>query len=222
MRCSRAAWLVFLLLAAAFVGVGCSHSRGVSRSAPTVSGSDSPPTTPPFPVTIRSSQPVRGASAAAACRAGLLRTSLDPLGLPGASGETITVFKVMNLSPEPCTVRGYPSVSVLDARGSTVAFTYSDGPYGGFAPYVTAIAPQQIRVAAAGSVFFALAKYRCDDGHQLVARTIRIGIPGQEPVTVSGSFVGQLVPVCSGSGNPDPGQTIQISPIEPTVVATLR
>jgi hypothetical protein len=62
-------------------------------------------------------------------------------------------------------------------------------------------------------------KYRCDSGDLSVAKKLRAGLPG---VSISAWLtVIPRYPLIAYCGRKDPGSTVTVSPIEPTVEAGL-
>jgi Domain of unknown function (DUF4232) len=57
--------------------------------------------------------------------------------VPSMTGEHAVLYTLANRGPAACTVRGYPQVTLYDARGRVLRFRYADG--GG--AYVTAASP---------------------------------------------------------------------------------
>lgn len=54
--------------------------------------------------------------------------SLSVLGGGGFAGTSIGVYQFTNTATQPCTLTGYPGVSVVDARGQTVQYPAARAP----------------------------------------------------------------------------------------------
>jgi len=144
---------------------------------------------------------------------------------PGApvspmTGEHAVLYVLVNRGPAACTARGYPQVTLYDARGRVLPFRYAAG--GG--AYVTARKPVTVVLAHGAMAYVLVAKYRCDLGIAQDAATIRLALPvaggqvfsARQPVRVSGP---PGLSYCRG-GPRHPGQLVTISPIEGTPQAT--
>jgi len=161
----------------------------------------------------RPSSPPHGHLARCAAYALLLRPAAP---LPSMTGEHAVLYTLANRGPAACTVRGYPQVTLYDARGRVLPFRYADG--GG--AYVTARKPVTVVLAHGAMAYVLAAKYRCDLGIAQNAATIRLALPAasgqvfssRQPVRVSGP---PGLSYCDG-GPRDPGQLVTISPIEET------
>jgi hypothetical protein len=90
-------------------------------------------------------------------------------------------------------------------------------------PYVTARPSASVTVQPGGAAWILVAKYRCDLGDLRDATTITLTLPGMPgaalsgPVPPDGSGTSTLT-YCRG-GAADPGQTVTVSPIEPSLGA---
>jgi len=136
--------------------------------------------------------------------------------VPSMTGEHAVLYTLANRGPAACTVRGYPQVTLYDARGRVLRFRYADG--GG--AYVTARKPVRVVLAPGAMAYVLAAKYRCDLGIAHNAATIRLALPAasgqvfssRQPLRLSGP---PGLSYCRG-GLRDPGQLVTISPIEAT------
>jgi hypothetical protein len=139
---------------------------------------------------------------------------------PPVTGEHAVLYTLANRGPAACTVRGYPQVTLYDARGRVLPFRYANG--GG--AYVTARKPVTVVLTHGATAYVLAAKYRCDLGIAQNAATIQIVLPAaggqvfssRQPLRLSGP---PGLSYCSG-GPRDPGQLVTISPIEETPQAT--
>ncbi|MGI8681529.1 MAG: DUF4232 domain-containing protein [Mycobacteriales bacterium] len=121
--------------------------------------------------------------------------------------------------PTSCTLVGYPGITLYDAAGAAMPFHYTHG----HSQYVTWAPLMTVTLRPRTSAYLLVAKYRCDVGIVRDAATIRIALPTPHPVVcrgpVSTTGLGVSLSFCRG-GTSDPGQTVAVSPIEPTLLAT--
>jgi len=107
---------------------------------------------------------------------------------------------------------GVHALSFIDRRG---------GP-----PYVTASKPRQVTLPPEKRAYFLVAKYRSDGRVLHPATTIhvsRIGLGGLATLNLSGAGAQEL-DYCQrspGDQQTDPGNYVTVSPVEPTIQATL-
>lgn len=139
--------------------------------------------------------------------------------LSPATGEHGLIIAVTGLAPRPCTVTGYPAVEFVDAAGHRIRFDYlySKGQY------VTHRRPAPVTVGGGAVAYFLVAKYRCDVHDADAAAGMNLVLPDQG-TTYSvplGWAVGDIS-FCSGPRSPDPGNSIEISPFEPSPDALAR
>ncbi|MGZ4747163.1 MAG: DUF4232 domain-containing protein [Oryzihumus sp.] len=149
-------------------------------------------------------------------------TSMLKLGrgeaVSAMTGEHALIFRLTNGGTQPCSVSGYPAVTLLDGHGAAMPFRYTHGQ----SQYVTHARPESLLLPPTASAYFLVAKYRCDVGSAGDAVTIRVSL-GTNAATLIGRAAGPVEGVlsyCLG-GPADPGQVVDISPIEATPGATL-
>jgi len=111
---------------------------------------------------------------ATACDGGAWRVAQSDVAWSEATGRHTATFVVVNDSRGACTLRGYPTIVLLDAGGRTLAFSYSHRGD----QMITRDAPRSVRVGAGGRAFFAFDKYRCDLRATAVARFALVRLPG--------------------------------------------
>ncbi len=200
---AMAAAMVVSLLAG-----GCSSGVVTAHHARTAAGDRRP------------SSPMASGTPAAVTAAGLPRCPARSLALrlgPFVSlmtGEEATLYTLTNRGSGACTLRGYPRVVLYDARGARLPFRYASG--GG--EYVTPARPVTVVLARGASAYVLVAKYRCDTGIARSAAAMRLTLAAAHGATFAGRQPTGL-PYCRG-GPQDPGQTITVSPVEPTPQAT--
>ena len=109
--------------------------------------------------------------------------------VPPMTGEHAVLYTLANRGPAACTVRGYPQVTLYDARGRALPFRYANG--GG--AYVTARKPVTVVLAHGAMAYVLAAKYRCDLGIAQNAATIRLALPAAGRPGVQLTPAGQAV-----------------------------
>jgi hypothetical protein len=158
----------------------------------------------------------RAAPATPRCPARALVLRPGP-ALSMMTGEHAIMYKLTNQGAGSCAVTGYPRVVLYAASGKALPFRYAHG--GG--PYVTARKPDQVVLAPGASAYVLVAKYRCDLGIVATVTAVRVTMPVPDGATFTRhAAIGRpILSYCRG-GPRDPGQTVTVSPIEPTAQAT--
>ena len=131
-----------------------------------------------------------------------------------ATGENATVFTLTNRGKSACHLYGHPSVSLYDNKGHVLPFRYT---WAG-TQYVAQTAPKMVVLRPGARAYFLVAKYRCDIGIAMVAKTIRV-----YPPNTTQQLIGRAAPsvdvggfmYCKGRSK-DPGQLIEVSPVRAT------
>lgn len=157
---ARARQLRRRLLAAA--GVAIATALGLSIYALVTGGTNKTATA------ARGRSHTAGCGVAAGWRLRLDGTWSEP------TGQHTAPLAIARTGGSACTLYGYPTISLLDARGKTLPFRYSH--HGDLV--VAAHPPRAVHVGGHGSAFFLLNKYRCDVRATDVARTLQVGLPG--------------------------------------------
>jgi Protein of unknown function (DUF4232) len=151
------------------------------------------------------------------CDSSMLRFSLGPDVSP-MTGEQAELFELRNRSAGSCVLHGYPGVR-LTHRATTLRFAYERG--GG---YVTRHRPQRVTLASGDRAYFLVAKYRCDGSDLHTTTAIRAALPGHGGrLTVRLNQGETGFDYCKRyPGDPpvDPGNRIDVSPVEATASAT--
>jgi hypothetical protein len=128
-----------------------------------------------------------------------------------ATGQHTVLYEMRNGSSRPCTLNGYPQITIFDGKGEPVPFIYA----GHGDQMITNSKPHLVVVEPAGVAYFGVNKYRCDRGD--VTEPVRIDIR-----LVNGArFVAAINDMRSFAycGPDDPGDAVSISPLEQTQVA---
>lgn len=197
---------------ALLAATGCASAGSAHRTS-------SAPVIRPAAGTVSTARPARVKGTPMRCRARSLAlrpgTYVSPM-----TGEHAELYALKNRSSAACTLTGYPHVLLYGSRGAVLQFHYVSG--GG--TYVTRDKPAAVVLARGASAWVQVAKYRCDLGEAGTAATIKLTLRAAHGVTFAGrETVGGLgsedLSYCRG-GPRDPGQTVEISPIEPTQSAT--
>lgn len=165
--------------------------------------------------------PAAASRALMACQSAALALGYGP-EVPAMTGEHGDFYELINRGASACTLAGYPDVTLQDASGAVLPFRYRHR----HSQYVTGAGPVTVTLRPGAAAWVLVAKYRCDIGIGTAAMTIRVTVPGARraaparPVSSGGAGVSNLY-YCRG-GTRDPGQTIGVSPFEPTLQATVR
>jgi hypothetical protein len=156
--------------------------------------------------------PATGSSPTAPrCSRSVLALSGPLEGFGGVTGEHQLTYAVQNTGAA-CSLEGYPTVRLFDP--GPMPFVYDDKhPFG---PFLSMAPPREVVIAAHGSAYFEVVKYRCDAGDGSFATSIQVTLPD-----AGGSFVEKLAPpdrslsTCVGQVD-DPGNVVSVSPIRAT------
>lgn len=148
-----------------------------------------------------------------ACRLSQLRIQSGPSVTP-KTGQNPLSFVLTNRANTTCTLRGYPTVELLDRRGKRLPFVITHRGD----QMVTSRPPTRAFVRAGGTAFVVINKYRCDVRSFDVARTLRLGLPGQRRMARQ-IRLGRVASFAY-CGNGDPGSIVAVSPFEPSLAAT--
>jgi hypothetical protein len=135
------------------------------------------------------------------------------------TGEHAVLYTLTNHGPTSCLLLGYPTVSLTDSAGRSLPFQYRHTQ----THYVTSSPPPAVVLNPGGTGYFLLAKYRCDIGVAANAAAITVHLPNQDPplnapAAAPGATGVSTLSYCQG-GASDPGQTVEVSPFEPTQAA---
>ena len=139
------------------------------------------------------------------CQIAHMRLSFGPLVSEATGQSTVSVVLTNRLS-HSCTLRGYPTIALLDGRSRKLSFSYSH--HGD--QMITSKKPAAVRVAAGGSAIFLFNKYRCDVRALNVARTLRVALPGSDIVRPVRMQQYPIITYCRQA----PSLTVAVSPIE--------
>ena len=131
-----------------------------------------------------------------------------------ATGEGAVVFTFTNHGKFTCHLYGHPGVSLYDNKGSVLPFRYT---WAG-TQYVAQTAPKIVVLRPGARAYFLVAKYRCDIGIAMMAKTIRV-----YPPNTTRQLVGSAAPFVDAGGFPyckggpkDPGNLVEVSPVRAT------
>ncbi len=153
------------------------------------------------------------------CDSRMLTLSSGPEVSP-MTGEQPDLFKLRNRAARSCALGGYPGLR-LSHRAISLPFVYERS--GG---YVTRHKPHRVILASGSHAYFFVAKYRCDGGDLHTTTEIRVALPsrgGQLTITLNQGETG--LDYCKrypGDQPVDPGNRIDVSPIEAMARATMR
>ncbi len=189
---------------------------GVALLVAGLTGCGSSPHTARLPSTTTAS-PAESATTGAIvagtrCASGSLQLGTgQPISEP--TGQHSLSLLLTNTAHQACYLNGYPTVALVDSRGAIVPFSYSRSGD----QVVTSALPSLVVIGPGGAAYVTINKYRCDLGDHQIAAAARLTPPGDtEPLQTP---IGQY-PILGYCGNGDPGSTVHVSPVEPTVGAT--
>lgn len=152
------------------------------------------------------------------CDSRMLRLSLGPDVSP-MTGEHADLFELRNRSARSCALDGYPGLR-LSHGAISLPFVYERG--GG---YVTRHKPGQVMLASGSHAYFLVAKYRCDGGDLHTTTAIEAALPGRGGRLTIRLNQGEAgLDYCRrypGDRPVDPGNRVDVSPIEATARATM-
>jgi hypothetical protein len=123
------------------------------------------------------------------------------------TGQHTAPLAITRNGTSACTLTGYPAIALLDAKGHELGFRYTHSGDQVIAPQQ----PRLVHVAAHGSAYFLVNKYRCDFRALNTARFLRATLPG-----VRGSLILRLSgrsPVMDYCPADPPSRTVAVSPI---------
>jgi hypothetical protein len=93
------------------------------------------------------------------------------------TGEHAFLVRVVYLGDRPCTLRGYPEITLVAADGRVLPFDYRH-----HGPYVTETPPQPLHLHSRSPAFyFKVAKYRCDAGPVTTSAIAHLTFPRAQP-----------------------------------------
>jgi hypothetical protein len=198
------------LLLASTACAAASPQAGPSHTSPTPHG-DSRPATAAAPAGVRASDSLVSTSSpgddhlGVHCARSQLRLRLQE-PVDGATGQLTLVVALVNSSPQPCHLKGYPEIVLLDPRGQVLPFDYGDGA----SMMLTDVPPRMVTIRQGTIGYFAINKYRCDQGGDVLVSSMRVRLHGLR-------FHLLLVPVNRRFGGycgpDDPGSIVAISPV---------
>lgn len=180
-----------------------------SSSSPPVSG---PSTTLPGASTTTTHPDASYGASGVPCQGGDLHVAWGP-SVSAATGENPLSITLVNAGAAPCTIDGYPTVTLLDAQGVALPFVYSHA--GDI--MVTTSAPQSVLLNPGHVAWVLINKYRCDQGNKDTVSTITVLPPNTSTTLTLSAPAEPLLGYC-GSG--DPGSIVVVSPVEPTRLLT--
>ena len=136
----------------------------------------------------------------------------------GGLGESSLLVALTNSGRAPCILDGYPRVQLVTSTGTVL-----DLRQVAQSQFLTSAGPRPVRLGVGAAAYVLVAKYACVLGDLRRASWVRLILPGAKTgrvLTVSlVNAIGDLV-LCKG-GPKDMGNEIAVTPVEPTVAATL-
>jgi hypothetical protein len=143
--------------------------------------------------------------------------SKDLVLRPGARVSAATqqnpvIWTVHNSAAVACSIEGYPVIAFY-AGAKRLAFTYAHG--GG--QQVTRRKPTEVVLAPGADAYFIVNKSTCEVRTVAVATSMRVRLSGDAAPRQVSPGRASLGSLCSGPTTPDPGNTVHVSPVEPTI-----
>jgi len=153
-------------------------------------------------VTLAVSIGPAAAAGASSCQAADLHVRLGP-PVSEATGQHTVDVAFTNTTQSTCVVDGYPTVSLVDATGKRLGFTYSRSGD----QMTTAATPGPVYLLPGSDAWVRVNKYRCDIASPDASSTMFLSPPG---------VVGTLsVPALFGYCDQMASLIVTISPFEP-------
>jgi len=114
-----------------------------------------------------------------------------------------------NISTRGCDLHGYPSITLLDSRGAVLGFRYRRRGD----QELTGAAPARVAVPVNHRAYFALNKTACVARAKALAGKLVVTVPHARGKLTLKLALYPLLDYCAA---PDPGHTIDVTPIEQT------
>lgn len=149
------------------------------------------------------------------CTAGQLNFDQAPQRFTEPQEQSSLSLRLTNVSSSGCYLDGYPKVELMDGAGRILPFQYADGGD----MVVTPRPPGHVDLAPGGIGYVTINHNLCENGDVAEATGIRLTPPG-EASALALLNAGHLMTFCGASGVP--GDTVYVSPVEPTFSATLQ
>jgi hypothetical protein len=145
--------------------------------------------------------------------ASFVSVKLGPQVTP-ATEELAYTLKLTNTEATSCTLGGYPTIRLMNAKQEVLPFTYVHRATSGY--LMTKASPKNFTLKAHSSAYVLIAKTTCvgSDGERAATLSLTAGAIGSNVVTLS---YPQIF-LCVGS---DPGNSVAVSPLEPSPQATM-
>jgi hypothetical protein len=152
---------------------------------------------------------VSGRAYGTGCRPAQLRLTLGPT-VSEATQQDTAVLVLTNASAAGCDLRGYPRVALSGRGGTLLPFSYRRGGD----QMLTGAAPALVPLRPGGGAYFAINKVTCAGHESDVARRIQVIPPGGHRAL---SHAVRRFPTLGYCEAGDPGHTIDLTPIEPSL-----
>ncbi len=131
------------------------------------------------------------------------------------TGQHSLSLRLVSHAASACVLLGYPAVAILNASGVALPFAVSHSGD----QVVTNAAPQAVTLGPGATAYVTINKYRCDSGDLELAARVQLTPPGSaSSLTLTLPAQGAVFGYC---GPGDPGSTVAVSPVEPTMRDTL-
>jgi len=146
----------------------------------------------------------------------MLAANGPPLG--GATGERSFTLALTNQGHRPCALDGYPLVLLISAAGAVLDLRQMS-----HSQYVTTASPRRVLLGMGATAYVLVAKSGCVIGDLQRASQARLMLSGTgEDIAFTISIVRSVGALALCKGGPTaPGNNFAVSPVEPTLGATL-
>src|SRR5205823_1426869 len=115
-----------------------------------------------------------------------------------------------------CMLDGYPAVRLYDSAGA-IPFVIRHGGD----QVVTSRRPTRVLVKAGGAAYLVLNHYRCDFTVRRTAKRVFVGLAGASRAQSASVAITNPLRRPNYCGRGDPGSTLTVSPLEPTLRSAL-
>jgi hypothetical protein len=134
----------------------------------------------------------------------------------GASQERATLIVLTNEGASPCMLDGYPRVQFLTATGTVLRLSQ----VAQVALFVTSARPHFVLLRPDGVAYVLVAQFACALGSLKQAAVMRLSLPGAADDTAV-SIPSAEFALCKGGTTPPEKSVVAVTPVEPTIQATL-
>jgi hypothetical protein len=173
-------------------------------------GASAPPPVAPAASQVESHPPDRHGPP---CLPSQLQLTAGPR-VSEATEQNTLVLVFRNISATACDMRGYPGIALADSTGRRLSFVYRQAGD----QMLTSDPPVPVRLPPGGHAYSAVNKNTCVGSTRSSAAQAEVTVPGQhEPLALTLRHY----PILGYCGPGEPGDSIDIAPVEPTSTGVL-